>query len=147
MLPINIWAVLGAAIIANVIGFLWYGPVFGKYWIGLLGLDNSREGMATLKAKAKAEGGMAKSYALMFVGSLVMSYVLSAVVFFTYLFFLGWGVLAGPAVGFLAWLGFVAPVTLSSVLWEGKSWRLWVLNNGYYLVTFMVMGLTFMVWA
>lgn len=147
MLPINLWAVLVAAIIANILGFLWYGPVFGKYWMGLMGMDNSPEGMAAAKAKAKANGGMTKSYIQMFIGTLVMSYVLSAVVFFTYLFFLEWGALAGPAVGFFAWLGFVAPVTLNTVLFEGKSWRLWVLNNGYYLVAFMVMGLTFMVWA
>ena len=49
-------------------------------------------------------------------------------------------------VGFWNWLGFVAPVTLGSVLWEGKSPKLWVLNNGYYLVSLIVMGVILALW-
>ena len=45
------------------------------------------------------------------------------------------------------WLGFIAPVTLGSVLWEMKSWKLWILNNAYYLVVLVVMGLIFTLWA
>ncbi|HLD39833.1 MAG TPA: DUF1761 family protein, partial [Candidatus Nanoarchaeia archaeon] len=33
----NYLAVLVAAIAAYVVGFLWYGPVFGKKWMALMG--------------------------------------------------------------------------------------------------------------
>lgn len=48
--------------------------------------------------------------------------------------------------GFWNWLGFVAPVTLGAVLWEGKHWKLWFLNNGYYLVTLLLMGAVLALW-
>ena len=56
------------------------------------------------------------------------------------------GFAAGLKVGFLSWLGFIAPVTLGSVLWEGKSWRLWFLMNSYYLVALLVMGSILAFW-
>ena len=56
------------------------------------------------------------------------------------------GLEAGIKVGFLSWLGFVAPVTLGSVLWEGRSWKFWILTNGYYLITLVVMGSILAFW-
>lgn len=49
-------------------------------------------------------------------------------------------------VGFWNWLGFVAPVTLGGVLWEGKPWKLWGLNNGYQLLSLLVMGVILALW-
>ncbi len=34
---INYWAVIVVAIINTVLGFLWFGPIFGKMWISLMG--------------------------------------------------------------------------------------------------------------
>ena len=36
-LPINLAAVLAAALAAFVLGFLWHGPLFGKLWMRLMG--------------------------------------------------------------------------------------------------------------
>lgn len=33
------------------------------------------------------------------------------------------------------------------VLWEGKSWKLWFLNNAYHLVVLTVMGVILALWA
>ena len=41
---------------------------------------------------------------------------------------------------FFNWLGLIAPVTLSPMLWEGKSWKLWFINSGYYFVSLPVTG-------
>ncbi len=38
-----------------------------------------------------------------------------------------------PVAGLL-WLGFVVPTTLAPTMWEGKPWKLWAINAGYYLV-------------
>ena len=43
-------------------------------------------------------------------------------------------------------LGFVALVTLGVVLWEGKPWKLWVLMNGHYLVSLLIMGVLLAFW-
>lgn len=36
---INHLAVLVCVILLHVIGFLWYGPLFGETWMGMVGLD------------------------------------------------------------------------------------------------------------
>ena len=139
MVIINYFAVLGAAVAGMVIGFLWYGPLFGKLWIALSGM--TAEQINAAKAK-----GMAKNYIFMAAGSLVMSYVLAHALIFSSAYTGAASVSGGFMVGFWNWLGFVAPVTLGTVLWEGKSWKLWMLNNGYYLVSLSVMGEILALW-
>jgi hypothetical protein len=137
--PVNYLAVVVAAVVNMVLGFLWYGPVFGKQWMALSGFSQAD------KEKAKAKG-MNKEYTLMTVGSLVMAYVLSHSLVFASTYTETAGVAAGVMVGFWSWLGFVAPVTISSVLWDGKPWKLWFLNAGYYLVGLVVMGVILALW-
>lgn len=38
-LKINHLAVLIAVVLQFVLGFLWYGPLFGEAWMGMVGLD------------------------------------------------------------------------------------------------------------
>ncbi len=138
--PVNYLAVLIAAVVNMVLGFLWYGPLFGKQWMQLSGF--TKESMD--KAKAK---GMNKNYAIMTLGSLLMAYVLSHSLVFASTYTQTFGAAAGLMAGFWTWLGFVAPVTVSSVLWDAKPWKLWFLNAGYYLVGLLVMGLILSMWT
>lgn len=133
IVPINYFAVLVAAIVNMVLGIIWFGPLFGKQWIKMSKF--SQKDM--VKAKKK---GMSAQYGLMFVGSLVMSYVLAHSLIFASTYLHLFGLAGGLMSGFWSWLGFVAPVTLGSVLWEGKPWKLWLLNNGYYLFSLILMG-------
>lgn len=137
--PINYLAVLVAGIASMVLGSLWYGPLFGKVWMRLSGFTEAS--MAEAKAK-----GMAKSYLLMFIGSLVMAYVLAHSLEFAASYLNVSGASSGAMAGFWSWLGFVAPVTLGSVLWDGKPWKLWILNNGYNLLSLIAMGIILAVW-
>ncbi len=137
--PINYLAVTAAAIANMVIGFVWYGPLFGKTWMKLSGITAE-------KADSAKASGMGKTYLLAFAGSLVMSNVLAHALVFASAYFETSGIPAGLMSGFWNWLGFIAPVTLGAVLWERKSWTLWVLMNGYYLVTLLVMGTILAAW-
>ena len=139
MVPINYFAVLVSAVASMVLGSLWYGPLFGKKWIALMGMTDE------MMTQAKARG-MGKAYSLMFAGSLLMAYVLAHALVFASEYTMTFGVAAGLMVGLWNWLGFIAPVTLGSVLWEGKSWKLWCLNNSYYLISLMLMGVILSVW-
>ena len=138
--PVNYLAVLAAAVVSMVIGYVWYGPLFGKMWMKEIGMSPKKMTEAMKKA-------MMKQYGLMFVGSLVMSYVLAHAVIFSSTYMHMEGAMAGAMSGFFNWLGFVAPVTLGSVLWEGKSWKMWCINNGYYLITLVVMGKILAMWV
>ena len=139
MVPVNYLAVLVAAVLSMVLGFLWYGPLFGKPWMKLMGW--TKESMKGMK-----QSEMMKMHGLQFVGSLLMAFVLAHSLIFAATYLKVRGTSAGLQTGFWNWLGFVAPVTVGSVLWEGKSWKLWLLNNAYYLVTLSSMGILLSLW-
>src|SRR5579859_7117161 len=110
MVPnVNYWAVLLAAVANFVIGWLWYGPMFGKMWAKIVGVDMS---------KKPPVGKMVSSMILMLVGSLLMSYVLDHGIMFGDAYFKMSGWQAGMQGAFWYWLGFVAPITMGPVLWE-----------------------------
>lgn len=138
--PVNYLAILVAAIASMFIGFLWYGPVFGKPWMAMMGITKEQV------EKAK-KSSMTKQYVIMFIGSLIMAWVLAHALIFAATYLQVTGVAAGLEAGFFNWLGFIAPVMLGSVLWEGKSWKLWFLNVMYYLVTLCVMGVILALWV
>jgi len=137
-------AVLVAAIANMVIGFLWYGPLFGKQWTKLMNFDSK-------KMKEMKNQSMTKPMILGFISALVMAYALSYILDRSRLIFnlleLGaLDILHGLFIGFLVWLGFIVTVLLGTVLWEGKPIRLYLLNISYWLVTLLVMGAILAVW-
>lgn len=134
-LVINYVAVLVAAIVSMVLGALWYSPLlFAKPWMRL-------SQMTEQKIK-QAKKGMTLAYVLAFLGCFVTAFVLAHFVDYTQATTFAMGM----QTGFWIWLGFLATTTLSMVLWEGKSWALWVLNNGHLLVNLLVMGGILAVW-
>ncbi|OGG50557.1 hypothetical protein A2763_04305 [Candidatus Kaiserbacteria bacterium RIFCSPHIGHO2_01_FULL_54_36] len=142
MVPVNYLAVLACAIASMAIGFLWYGPLFGKTWSTLMGWgEMTPEKMAELQKKARP------AYAVSFVGALAMAFVLSHSLVFASTYLNTSGISAGLQTGFWTWLGFVAPVTIGSVLWDGKPWKLWFINAGYYLALLLVMGVILALWV
>ncbi len=143
MVPINYLAVLVSTLVMMVLGALWYGPLFGKQWIALMGFDPE-------KVREAQEAGMKsmwRSYALMALGALCMSFVLSHTLIFASTYLHSEGIAAGIQVGFWTWLGFIAPVTLGSVIWEGKPWTLWAINAGYYLTGLLAIGVLLALWV
>lgn len=135
MIQTNFLAVFLAAIAAMVLGYLWYGPVFGKLWLKLM--NPSPEKMAAMKEK-----GMGKSYAINFVAALVMAYVLARSIAERFIATSGGAI----SLAFWVWLGFVATVMVGTVLWDGKSWKLYWLNALYYLVSLSVMAVILAAW-
>lgn len=113
---INWVAVVAAAVASMAVGFIWYGPLFGKAWMKLSGLKEMGD-----------KKDMPKNYAIMFVASLVSAYVLSV---------LG----ASFQTAFWVWLGFQATLLLHGVLFEGQSWNLYFLKAGHQLVSLLAMS-------
>lgn len=129
----NWFGIILAAIAQMVVGFIWYGPLFGKTWMSMMGINT----------QSMSREGMGRTYAIQAVGSLVTAYVLAKLVGM-----MGAKTLAaGVQAGFWVWLGFVATVTLGSVLYERRSWNLYVLNNGHQLVSLAIMGAILVRWG
>lgn len=132
--PVNYLAVLVSGIASMIIGFVWYGPLFGKQWMKLVGMTNEK------MEKTKKEG-MQKAYFLSFVSSLVMAYVLAHFIWFS-----APGsttVTIGIKTAIWSWIGLVAPVILTGYLFatDKKPWSLLVLDSGYFLVNLLAMGI------
>ena len=77
-----------------------------------------------------------------FISMLVMAYVLAYVV--SYAAATTW--LQGAIAGAWMWLGFVATISLGSVLWENRPWALYWINSLHSLVTLVIMGAILAVW-
>lgn len=128
MPSVNLIAVVVSAIVSMVVGSLWYGPLFGKKWMKLVGI--------TKDDMEKGKKEMPKTYALMFVGSLVTSFVLAVTIGMSPMHTINEGI----TVAFWVWLGFIAAVKLSDVLFEKKPWTLFLIECGYYLVFLTIAG-------
>jgi hypothetical protein len=50
-------------------------------------------------------------------------------------------------VGFFNWIGFIAPVTVADIVYNKRPWMLWILNNAYWLISLIVMGIILAVWT
>ncbi|MCC6934122.1 MAG: DUF1761 domain-containing protein [Candidatus Yanofskybacteria bacterium] len=125
---VNYWAVFAAAVAYMVIGYLWYGPLFGARWRRLQGLSD--EAMRSMPLSAGQAMGIG------FVSALLMAFVLGQ-------FAVLWGALTvgdAIALAFWVWLGFVVTTQAGSWLWEGKPFALLALNGAASLVSFVAMA-------
>jgi hypothetical protein len=124
-LDINIVAVGLAALSAFFLGYLWYTVLFAKPWQKLIGMKDSSTGDTPNLGKL-----------------LIGSFILEIIMAFNLAAFIGtdanwaFGLGAGIAAG-LGWVGLALGV---NYLFEGKSFKLWLINAGYNTVVFAVMG-------
>ena len=135
---INGLAVLAAAIVCMVVGFLWYSPVlFARSWMIASGYDPDD------KAKlAEMQAGAGTMYGLAFVASLLQAAMLAKL-----LAVMGiWSPLYGMKVGFGMWLGFVMTVQLTGALFGRQKMKLFAINTGYQLVCYVAMGALLAAW-
>lgn len=133
--PVNYFAVLLCGISSMIIGFLWYGPLFGKEWMKLAGF--------TPEKMDQAKKSMTQSYTLMFLSSLVMAWILFHFIWYaapgSYTLFIS------MKVAIYAWIGFVATVSFTKFLFtpDKKPIKLLFIETGYHLVSLIAMGLIF----
>ena len=128
----NYAAILVAAVANYVIATIWYAAIFGKVWMKLTGINDMKPAPVNM--------------ILVFIGSLVMSFILYHMIMFGNAFLHVSGIQGGLMGGFHSWLGFIAPVTLSTKLYEKKPWGLWLLDNGFWLISLLVMGMILSMW-
>ncbi len=132
LMDINWLAVIVAALIPMGVGMVWYGPIFGKAWMGLMELteEEIKEGFSP-----------AKSYGGSFVMAIIMAFVLANVIDMA-----GSGLMNGMMCGALLWLGFIVPYGFQSVAFEMKKTQIYVMSVAYNLVVLLLMGLVIGVW-
>lgn len=127
----NFAAIFVAALLSFAIGGLWYSPLlFARVWMKEVGLTEPQTRQAP----------MGRVFGLAAVASLVMAFNLAA--FIGPKASLGFGLFAGAAAG----IGWVAMSLGVIYLFEQRSLKLWLINSGYQVLAYTLMGGLIGVW-
>jgi hypothetical protein len=129
---INFLAVIVAAFSAFIIGWLWYGPLFGKQWMKLNGFT-----------KESIQTGRLSLPVIM-----IINYIATVLAALSIAIFIGAesNLLFGIFAGFMIALFWIGTSRLNDVLYERKPWGLFLINLGYNLVIYMIMGAVIASW-
>lgn len=129
---VNLVAVLVSGVAAMAVGAIWYSPLlFARPWMKLTGLKDM-----------DPNEGAVVGYATAFIGALVTAYVLAHFVAYS-------GAVTavdGAITGAWAWLGFNAVAMLTTYTFSQRPRKLWAIDSGQYLATFVVMGAILGAW-
>jgi hypothetical protein len=130
---INYLAVLVCGVASMVIGFLWYGPIFGKAWM---------EEVGKTEEELRENFNPGKTYTLSFIAAVVTALALAYFLELTG----AQTIMQSLRVSVTAWLGFIAAVFYLMSLFEDKTLRHVAISTGYYLVNMVVFGIILVIW-
>lgn len=129
---INWVAVIVAAGINMLVGAIWYSKsLFAKPWAKETG------------RKMEDMGNGTPGYAIATVGALLQAYILAHFVSFAKADTFS----EGFVTGLWLWLGFVAVTSAVHQVFEQRSWKLWKINAGYFLVVLAINGGLLAIWT
>jgi hypothetical protein len=135
---------LGACVLsAMLLGFLWFGPIFGKAWAKRMGLE---------QMKPPGPAAMVRALLLYALGSLLIAWVLAHGIAVWRPS--SWNAGAVDAADWIyglngagwTWLGFFVPLQLGRVAFEQRTWGLVAINAGYDLFRLLVFGMILAHW-
>jgi len=116
-------AIALAVVASFVFGYLWYGPLFGKTWAGLMGFKMTAECKKPL------------------VSSLLLTLLGTALTAFALAYILGiYKPYCNSATALLVWFGFYVPLLLGAVTWERKPVKLFMLNAAFNLLNLQLIA-------
>ena len=131
----NYLAILVSAVVAFLIGGLWYSPfLFAKQWMAAHA--HTPEDVARLKADAP------RAYGISFVAFLVMAAILQMLL--NHIGAHDW--MSGALWGAHIWLGFALTIGLMANVYSGKKFAVFVIDAGYQLIYLLVMGAILGAW-
>ncbi len=132
---VNYIAVLVAAIVVFVLGWLWYSPLlFYKPWMRARGMDP-----AVAMAGAKMPTG---KLVIELVRCLVLAYIVAH--FVAALGITNW--LGAVHFGVFLWIGFPVILLTGSILWENTPVKVAAIHAGDWLVKLLVIPIIVTVW-
>lgn len=127
LLDVNWLAVVLAALGGFLVGGIWYGPVMGKRW--MLAVGKTENDLKNINP--------AKTYGFTFLLALLASWTL-AHTFASYAIDLSDFVKILTAFGVA--LGFIVPALWTNYLFQGAKRSLYLIDAGYWLIFYTVMG-------
>jgi hypothetical protein len=131
---INWLAVVACVVASMIIGSIWFSPktFYPAWWKAIGKTDKDVPGDQSMN-------GMWVVWALVVVSSFVQAVFMNLMVTAMGSLSGGATLASGATAGFLLWLGFVAPSSLTNKLFADRV-KAWYYEAGNHLVTFVVMG-------
>ena len=133
-LKINHPAVLVGIVLQFVIGFLWYGPLFGEPWMGMVGLD-----LATIEADPASAGAWITNLVSAVAGVYLLAWLYVKLGVDT----LSKGLLYGFLIGFVFVL---LSVKTSGAFAKDPYWLPWI-TGGFTTLGLSVAGAILGIWT
>ena len=133
---LNYLAVLVTAVVGFLLGWLWYGLLFGQAWMAEMKITPE------MVKEAQAKGGMAGDFIKGFVFTLLATFGLAALI----------AAHGSPnwkhGAAYGLFIGLFAPGVrkLNDAVWEKKSCKLQAINVGHELVFYAVLGAILGTW-
>jgi hypothetical protein len=139
LMELNLWAVLAAGAATMAIGFVWYSPwLFARPWMLAMGYDPGDK-----RKLDEMRKGAARMYAITLLGSLLAAFVLGKIVYHMTID----SALYGMKVAVAVWAAFVLTVQLTDQMFGHRPFKLFLINTGYQLACYVVMGAILGKWA
>lgn len=127
---LNIWAALVGGVAYFMIGWLWYGPLFGKAWMKEKGMEEHPE----------------PPEPIIFLYTLILQLIVGLSLG---LFIVAMDIdtaVQGLYIGLASGAGFVLTTSGVNGIYNDMALRLFAIDNGYHLVGFAVAGLIIGAW-
>ena len=135
---VNYIAILAGAVLSMIIGAIWFGPLFGRKWLQIIGADAS-----DIEERKKMQRSAGPLYIVQFLLTLLQVLVLS------HLIIRITGV-SGFETSIWIWSAFVIPAIAGAAMWttekSGIKWARFLIQGGYQLLMFIVYGLLLQFW-
>ena len=135
---INWLAVIVCVIVSMISGSLWYNPkTFFPIWWKVVGKENQAPGMQN----------MGMTWALTILSSFVQAVAMALMVNAIGGLMTGEiNAATGALIGFMLWLGFIAPTYLVNKLFAGHGLLIWAIEAGNHLLNFLLFGAILGAW-
>ena len=135
---INWLAVIVCVVVSMISGTLWYNPrTFYPVWHKIVvganpGADRQNMGMTwALTILSSLVQAVAMAFMVNAMGSLMSGGINAG---------------TGAMIGFMLWLGFIAPTSLVNKLFAGHGLKIWAIEAGNHLLNFLLFGAILGAW-
>lgn len=144
-MTIHYLEIFTSAIVAMIVGSVWYGPIFGKRWMDINSASKSANSTPTnpestdsiLEARKEMQKKAGPLYAVQFILTLFQLFVLD-------LYIQGWAEATGVENALWIFAAFVMPTIAGCSMWTADTgkvkWSRFLIQSGYQLVIFIIFG-------
>lgn len=127
---LNYFAIVVAAVVSFMFGWLWYGVLLSKQWLDAVGKSEK---------ELKGDGGPSPiPFVIAFIAQLVMAWMLAGIIGH-----LGPGEVTlgnGLISAFFVWLGFVITTLAVNYTFQGAKAALTLIDGGHWLCVLLLQG-------